>query len=361
MLQKWQFAPISFPEMQSEDFSKMPIVISCKIAQTGITIMKVHVDNGSSVDIVYEQYFVRLPESIKTNLKPTAATLTGFAEESSLPIRQLSLSIELVDENDANLVRQAQLDLYVMRTSSRYNMLLGRFALCKFGIVPSTIHGMIKFTMRKGVATVNSASIIPICATVNMKGAVKECADAEDNMVVVNLKYPDQKIKIGLNINADKKAQIVQLLMKYIDVFAWCERHMTGVPRHIAEHKLNVNPALKPVVQKRRGMAPDRIKWLCEEVTKLVAAGILREVKYQSWVANPVLVKKPDGSWRMCIDFKDLNKACPKYNYPLPEIDLKVESLHAFPFKCFLDAAYNFLYNDAFWFNQCGRNVSAAN
>ncbi|XP_071727716.1 uncharacterized protein [Rutidosis leptorrhynchoides] len=49
--------------------------------------------------------------------------------------------------------------------------------------------------------------------------------------------------------------------------------------------------------------------------------------------------KKPDGSWRMCIDFKDLNEACPKDNYPLPEIDLKVESLHAFLYKCFLDAA----------------------
>ncbi|XP_071739840.1 uncharacterized protein [Rutidosis leptorrhynchoides] len=85
-------------------------------------------------------------------------------------------------------------------------------------------------------------------------------------------------------------------------------------------------------------MAHDRMKWLCAEVTKLVNAGILREVKYQTWVANPVLVKKPDGSCRMCIDFKDINKACSKDNYLLPEINLKVESLHAYPYKCFLDA-----------------------
>ncbi|XP_071740814.1 uncharacterized protein [Rutidosis leptorrhynchoides] len=335
MLQKWQFAPISFPKMQSEDFSEMPIVISCKITQIEITIMKVHVDNGSSFDIVYEQCFVQLPESIRENLKPTAASLTGFAGESSWPIGLLSLNIELFDENDANLVRQAQLNFYVMRTSSRYNMLLGISALGKFGIVPSIIQGMIKFTTRKGVATISSASFIPICAAVNMKSAVKECTDAADNMVVVNLEYPNQKIKVSLNISADTKKQIVQLLMEYMDVFAWCENDMTGIPHHIAEHKLNVNPALKLVVQKRRVMAPDRTKWLCEEVTKLVAAGILREVQYQSWIVNPVLVKKPVGSWRMCIDFKDLNKACPKDNYPLPEIDLKVESLHAFAYKCF--------------------------
>ena len=68
-------------------------------------------------------------------------------------------------------------------------------------------------------------------------------------------------------------------------------------------------------------MAPDRSHFLCSEVNKLVAAGIMREVRYQTWVANPVLVKKVDGSWRMCVDFKDINKACPKDNYPLPEID----------------------------------------
>ncbi|KAI3767600.1 hypothetical protein L2E82_17847 [Cichorium intybus] len=50
------------------------------------------------------------------------------------------------------------------------------------------------------------------------------------------------------------------------------------------------------------------------------------------------MVKKHDDSWRMCIDYTDLNKACPKDCYPLPEIDQKVESLQGFRWKCFLDA-----------------------
>ncbi|XP_071700676.1 uncharacterized protein [Rutidosis leptorrhynchoides] len=366
MYQNWQSAPISFPKMKSEDFSEMSIVVSCNIAQTGITIMKVHVDNGISVDIIYcnisffpyiskgtglyraEEVLVvpRYPTEIKvrrpvkqSKLQPNAASITGFAGESSLPMRILPLEVELFDENDDSLVRQARLDFYVMRTFSRHNTLLGRTALGKFGIVPSIIHGMIKFTTHKGVATISSASVMPICAAVNVKSAVQETADATDNMVVVNPAYPDQKIKVGCNVSADTKKQIEQLLVQYMDVFAWCKNDMTGVPRHIAEHGLNINPDLKLVVQKRRGMATDRAKWLCKEVTKLVAAGILREVQYQSWIANPVLVKKSDGSWRMCVDFKDLNKARPKDNYPLSEIDLKVESLHAFPYKYFLDAA----------------------
>ncbi|GJS50843.1 reverse transcriptase domain-containing protein [Tanacetum coccineum] len=113
---------------------------------------------------------------------------------------------------------------------------------------------------------------------------------------------------------------------------------MTGVPRHVAEHRLNIREGCLPVRQKKMGQAPERNKAICEEVEKLVDADIMKEVHYHSWLSNPVMVKKHDSSWRMCVDFKDLNKACPKDGYPLPEIDWKVESLCGYPFKCFLDA-----------------------
>ncbi|GJU17826.1 hypothetical protein Tco_1145792 [Tanacetum coccineum] len=113
---------------------------------------------------------------------------------------------------------------------------------------------------------------------------------------------------------------------------------MTGVPRHMAEHRLNVREGCPPVRQKKKGQAPERNKAIQEEVEKMVDAGIMKEVHYHSWLSNPVMVKKHDGSWRMCVDFKDLNKACPQDGYPLSEINWKVESLCGYPFKCFLDA-----------------------
>ncbi|GJW07749.1 reverse transcriptase domain-containing protein, partial [Tanacetum coccineum] len=113
---------------------------------------------------------------------------------------------------------------------------------------------------------------------------------------------------------------------------------MTGVPRSIAEHKLNIRKGYSPVRQKKRGQAPERAKAIQAEVQKLVEAGIMREVYYHDWLSNPVMVKKHDGSWRMCVDFTDLNKACPQDCYPLPEIDWKIESLCDYPFKCFMDA-----------------------
>lgn len=79
------------------------------------------------------------------------------------------------------------------------------------------------------------------------------------------------------------------------------------------------------------------------EVAKLAKTGILREAVLPSWIANPIMVKKHGGSWHMCIDYSDLNKAFPKDCYPLSEIDQKVESLQGFKLKCFLDAYKGYL------------------
>ncbi|XP_035844030.1 uncharacterized protein LOC118490476 [Helianthus annuus] len=112
---------------------------------------------------------------------------------------------------------------------------------------------------------------------------------------------------------------------------------MVGVPRHIAEHRLNVSEDAKPVVHAKRHLGDIKHDAMKEQVLELLNAGIIREVRYQTWVASPVMVKKPNGSWRMCVDYKDLNKACPRDCYALPDIDEKIDSLATFRWKCFLD------------------------
>nr|GEV36193.1 hypothetical protein [Tanacetum cinerariifolium] len=113
--------------------------------------------------------------------------------------------------------------------------------------------------------------------------------------------------------------------------------NMTGVPRSVAEHRLNIQEGYSPVRQKKKGQAPKRAKAIQAEVQKLVEAWIIREISYHEWLSSPVMVKKHDGSWRMCVDFTDLNKACPHDCYPLLEIDWKVKSLCGYPFKCFFE------------------------
>ncbi|XP_070010102.1 uncharacterized protein [Nicotiana sylvestris] len=75
-----------------------------------------------------------------------------------------------------------------------------------------------------------------------------------------------------------------------------------------------------------------------EEVDKLLANGSIRESKYPQWVANVVMVKKKNEKWRMCVDFTDLNKTCPKDSFPLPHIDQLIDAITGHELLSFLDA-----------------------
>ena len=77
---------------------------------------------------------------------------------------------------------------------------------------------------------------------------------------------------------------------------------------------------------------------MAEEVRKLLEADFIREVYYPDWLANVVMVKKANGKWRICVDFTDFNRACPKDNYPLPRIDTLVDSTARHELLSFMDA-----------------------
>jgi hypothetical protein len=96
---------------------------------------------------------------------------------------------------------------------------------------------------------------------------------------------------------------------------------MKEIPREVAEHKLNIKPGSKLVKQCLRRFNNDKCKAIGEEILKLLSAGFFRKVYHPKWLANPVLVKKKNKKWRMCVDYTSLNKACPKDPFPLPRID----------------------------------------
>ncbi|XP_055962316.1 uncharacterized protein LOC130015692 [Mercurialis annua] len=79
-----------------------------------------------------------------------------------------------------------------------------------------------------------------------------------------------------------------------------------------------------------------------DEVEKLLKAGFIRKVDYPEWLANVVLIKKSNGRWRLCIDFTDLNNACPKDSFPLPNIDQLVDATCGFVVYAFLDASQGY-------------------
>ncbi|KAL0416229.1 UNVERIFIED_CONTAM: Transposon Ty3-G Gag-Pol polyprotein [Sesamum latifolium] len=132
--------------------------------------------------------------------------------------------------------------------------------------------------------------------------------------------------------------QLTQFLKENKEVFAWSMTDLHGISPDIITHQLSVNPNAKPVKQKKRMFGVERSQAIKDEVDKLLKAKYIRAVQYLQWLENVVLVPKPNGKWRLCIDFTDLNKACPKDPFPLPRIDMLVDSTSGCEMLSFLHA-----------------------
>jgi hypothetical protein len=112
---------------------------------------------------------------------------------------------------------------------------------------------------------------------------------------------------------------------------------MPGVPRELIEHSLNVHPQAVPKKQRHRRLAHNKREAIKREIAKLLMARFIKEVIHPERVANPVLVRKKNNEWRMCVDYTDLNKHCPKDHFGLPRIDQVVDSTAGCVLLCFLD------------------------
>jgi hypothetical protein len=118
---------------------------------------------------------------------------------------------------------------------------------------------------------------------------------------------------------------------------------MPGVPRELAEHKLKEYPQARPIRQKLRRFTPDKREAIRAELARLVLARFIREVLHPEWLANLVLVlKKNKVVWRMCVDYTDLNKHCPKDPFGLPRIDQVVDSTAGCSTLSFLDCYFGY-------------------
>ena len=112
---------------------------------------------------------------------------------------------------------------------------------------------------------------------------------------------------------------------------------MPRINPSIIVHRLNASSSFPPIHYKKQVFAQEWDKAIAKEVRKLQEAEFIREVYYPNWLANLVMVKKANGKWRMCVDFTDLNKACPKNSYLLPRIDILVDSKARHQLLSFMD------------------------
>ena len=106
---------------------------------------------------------------------------------------------------------------------------------------------------------------------------------------------PERTTRMGTLASPLIHQDLASFLRMNQDVFAWSHEDMPGINPSVIVHRLNVNPASSPIRQKNRVFAQERDKAIMEEVRKLLEAGFIREVYYPDWLANVVMVKKPNG------------------------------------------------------------------
>ncbi|XP_057791111.1 uncharacterized protein LOC131008236 [Salvia miltiorrhiza] len=132
--------------------------------------------------------------------------------------------------------------------------------------------------------------------------------------------------------------ELINCLRRNADVFAFSTADLKGIDRSLAEHCLNVDPKVKPVKQRTRNFGAEKDAAIREQVQGLLEAGHIEEVQYPEWISNAVMVPKKTNTWRMCVDFRDLNAACPKDHYPLPRIDQLVDATSGCALLSMMDA-----------------------
>jgi hypothetical protein len=149
---------------------------------------------------------------------------------------------------------------------------------------------------------------------------------------------------ISADLQPDFREELIKLLKEYRDCFAWDYSEMPGLDRSIVEHRLPIKTGFKPYKQPPRKIYKDEVlAYVNKEVERLLDANFVRPCRYAEWISNIVPVYKKNGKMRVCIDFKDLNRATPMDGYPMPIADLLVDAAAGHKVISFMDgnAGYN--------------------
>ena len=131
----------------------------------------------------------------------------------------------------------------------------------------------------------------------------------------------------------------LKLLVEYKYVFAWTYKEMPGLNPSTALHHLVVKKGVHLVKQAQRRFQPELIPQIETEVNKLIEASFICEVQYLEWIANIVPVKKKNGQIQVCVDFCDLNSACPKDDFPLSITEVMVDAITGHEALSFMDSS----------------------
>jgi hypothetical protein len=326
------------------------MVISCVIK--GFLVHNVLVDIGSAADIIFAKALRQMQET-EDKIHDATHPLCGFRGRQMVALGKITMSVTF---GYIHNTRTEQVVFDIVDMEYLDNAIIGRGTLNAFEAIlhpaylcmkipskqgPIAAHGSQEAAKRAEGNWTDSKAIHNIdgaeaCQQNKYKREKAASADRLKPMLLCQ-DIEEQRVLLGSQLYDEQEKNLLRFLFNNKDVFAWSANDLCGVNRDVIEHSLNVDPSFRPRKQRLRKMSEDKAEGARNKVKRLLSAGVIREVKYPEWLANTVMVKKANGKWRMCIDFTDLNKACPKDEFPLPRIDSLVDAAASSELMSLLD------------------------
>jgi hypothetical protein len=302
------------------------MVINCSVA--GWDLHKVLVDNGSQADIIFLHAFDRMGIS-HSLLKPSDNPLYGFGGKGTFPVGKIELPLSFGVAPNARSEQVTKFEAAIHGLYLCMKIPGPQGAITVYGNQQAARNIERDFVPgQRNVHCLTAQREVPEATSPTAKEHEKAQLQSNDGTKTVPLDQatPKQTVIISEDLTSHDEERLLFCLSKNKHVFAWSALNLVRVSRSIIEHRLGIDPSVRPKKQRLHKMSDEKIEAAKAEVHRLLEANFIEPVAYPTWLANVVMVQKKSGKWRMCIDFTSLNKACPKDNFPLPRIDKIVDS-----------------------------------
>ncbi|KAK4389710.1 Transposon Tf2-12 polyprotein [Sesamum angolense] len=175
-------------------------------------------------------------------------------------------------------------------------------------------------------------------APTELEEGIKATIDELKEVNLGDIENP-RPIYISASLTHGEEGTYVALLHEFKDVFAWSYKEMPELDPKVAVHHLSVKKGARPVKHGQRRFRSELIPLIEGEVNKLIKVYFIREVKYPMWISSIVPVRKKNVQIRVCVDFRDLNNACPKDDFPLPIAELMIDATTGHEALSFMDGS----------------------
>ncbi|XP_074356705.1 uncharacterized protein LOC141696464 [Apium graveolens] len=322
------------------------------------TVKKMLVDNGSSVDVLYHHAFSRMDIGDR-RLKNSRTPLYGFTGNEVHVVGTVDIPV-LFGSPPCQVWKVVK--FHMISASSSFNAILGRTTITALRAITSISHLKMKFPTDFGVgemigdqATARQCYLTTVSPRkktdeeldvnqvldINPRDLVdpptsNSCSPVEEIEVFEG--NPEKTTRISKNLPDQLKKDITCLTREFSDIFAWDPKYMPGIPEVVGRHSLHISKHIRPVRQRHRTFSAEKRAAIDQEINRLLEAHFIEPIQFPTLISNVVLVKKSNGKWRMCIDYSDVNKACPKDFYPLPNIDQLIDVTSGNELLSFMDA-----------------------